>query len=185
MIKLFKFESYNVTIEPEVLLLAPFKKLWDRDKSKDKSIAMQELAYIYFMGDPRSDYQYIIDEESRLEEVYKTNGLKKRKFTTDEVKCIELYKQLTTTTSLELLKSLRLAVSAVQDELAATKETLSQLESKDKVNALKSLTSTIATIPNLIKQLVETEKLVSKEIEETTRKRGGDKGSSVFEEGGF
>ena len=183
--KLVKLENYRIVIEPELLLLKPFELIYKADNTKDKVEFYDFMTIVYFVYDPRSDYQYIIDEESRLEEVYKTNGLKKKKFTQNELKCIELYKQLTTTTSLELLKSLRLAVSAVQDELAATKETLSQLESKDKVNALKSLTSTIATIPNLIKQLVETEKLVSKEIEETTRKRGGDKGSSVFEEGGF
>ena len=60
MIKLFKYEGYTVTIEPEALMLAPFKALWKRDKSRDKSRAMQELAFIYFMGDPRSDYQYLV-----------------------------------------------------------------------------------------------------------------------------
>ena len=183
--KLVKIENYKLTVESELLLLKPFELIYEADKTKDKVNFYNFLTIVYFTYDPRSDYMYIIDEESRLEEVCKTNGIKRNKFTDNEKKCIELYKQLTTTNTLELLKSLRIAVSAVQDELIATKETLSSLESKDKVNALKSLTSTIATIPNLIKQLTETEKLVSKELEETTRKRGGDKGSSVFEEGGF
>ena len=54
--KLFRYEGYNITISEEALLLKPFKTLWDRDKSKDKYKAMQELGYIYFMEDPRSDY---------------------------------------------------------------------------------------------------------------------------------
>lgn len=183
--KLVKIENYKLTVEPELLLLKPFELIYNADNTKDKIYFYDFMTVLYFTYDPRSDYMYIIDEESRLEEVYKTNGIKRSKFTKNELKCIELYKQLTTTNSLELLKSLRIAVNAVQDELIATKKTLSDIEGKDKVTALKSLTSTIATIPNLIKQLTETEKLVSKEIEETTRKRGGDKGSSVFEEGGF
>ena len=55
--RLIKYEGYNLTIEPELLTLAPFKKIWTRDKSKDKSKALQELGYIYFMYDIRSDYQ--------------------------------------------------------------------------------------------------------------------------------
>ena len=37
------------------------KEIWDRDNDKYKSMAKQELAYIYYMADPRSDYQYLID----------------------------------------------------------------------------------------------------------------------------
>ena len=50
MIKLFNYEGYVVTVEPEAIMLAPFKAIYDRDKRKDKSMAMQELAYIYFMS---------------------------------------------------------------------------------------------------------------------------------------
>ena len=64
--RLIKYEGYNLTIEPELLTLAPFKKIWTRDKSKDKSKALQELGYIYFMYDIRSDYQIYIDEEKRI-----------------------------------------------------------------------------------------------------------------------
>ena len=49
MIKLFKYEGYSVAVEPEAIMLAPFKAIWDRDKRKDKSMAMQELAYIYYL----------------------------------------------------------------------------------------------------------------------------------------
>ena len=183
--KLVKIENFQVVIEPELLLLKPFRNLYDKDTTRDKDKFYQFITLVYFTYDPRSDYMYILDEASRLEEVSKSNGIKLKKFTNDEIQCIELYKQLTTTTSLELLKSVKIAISAVQKELLTTKTTLDDLDSKDKVAALKSLTSTISTIPNLIKQLTETEKLVSKEIEETTRKRGGEKGSSIFEEGGF
>jgi hypothetical protein len=67
MIKLFKRDGYDVKVDPEALLLKPFKKIWDRDKSKDKNRAMQELGFIYFVCDPRSDYQYLVDIEVRKE----------------------------------------------------------------------------------------------------------------------
>ena len=65
MIKLFKYEGYKLNISEEALLLKPFKEIWQRDKSKNKDKALQELGYIYFMSDPRSDYQYLVDEEER------------------------------------------------------------------------------------------------------------------------
>lgn len=181
--KLVKIENYQVVIEPELLLLKPFKTLYDSDKTLDKTKFYQFITMLYFTYDPRSDYMYIIDEDSRLDEVCKTNGLKKSKFGPNEVKCISLYKQLTTTTALELLKSIKIAINAVQNELLSTQDTLNSLESKDKVTALKSLTGTLSAVPDLVKKLTETERIVSKELEEKGRVRGGGNNQSIFEDG--
>ena len=35
--KLLKYEGYNITFEPELLMLKVFKKLHKRDKTRDKS----------------------------------------------------------------------------------------------------------------------------------------------------
>lgn len=72
--KLFKYEGYEVRVAPEALTMKPFKKLWDRDKSKAKDRATQELAFLYFYCDPRSDYQYITDDEMRMDAVKKGIG---------------------------------------------------------------------------------------------------------------
>jgi len=37
--RLFKYEDYDISIEPEALLLKPFKEIWKRDKSKSKDRA--------------------------------------------------------------------------------------------------------------------------------------------------
>ena len=68
--KLFKFEGYKVIIEPEALLLKPFRLIWERDKKETKEKAINELGFVYFFADPRSDYQYIVDEDERI----KANG---------------------------------------------------------------------------------------------------------------
>ena len=77
MIKLFKYENYTVTISEEALLLKPFKKIWLRDKSKYKERALSELGFIYFYCDPRSDYQYLIDDEERATAIKQGEGLSK------------------------------------------------------------------------------------------------------------
>jgi hypothetical protein len=72
--KVFKYENYEVKVAPEALLLKPFKKIWDRDKSKNKERAILEMSFLYFYCDPRSDYQYITDNDTRLEAVKKGVG---------------------------------------------------------------------------------------------------------------
>ena len=73
--KLFKYEGYKITVEPEALLLKPFKALWKRDRSLTKDKAMMELGFIYFFCDVRSDYQYIVDPEDRMKEIKLGEGL--------------------------------------------------------------------------------------------------------------
>ena len=43
-------------IPPSSLTIPELKKLWDRDKSKKKSKAYQELSYVYHMCDFNSEY---------------------------------------------------------------------------------------------------------------------------------
>lgn len=53
---LFKLVNYKIDINPDVLSFGPFKEIWDRDTTKDKSVARQELSYVYFMADFKSIY---------------------------------------------------------------------------------------------------------------------------------
>ena len=74
--RLLTYEGYNLTIDPMALTLKPFKTIWTRDKSAKKDKAIQEIAYIYFMEDPRSDYQYIVDREERDKQIREGEGIK-------------------------------------------------------------------------------------------------------------
>lgn len=70
--QLFDLKNYQVTFSPQALCLIPFKKLWDRDKSTDKVKAIQELSYIWFMSDYKSDFSDILDPKERDVEVKKS-----------------------------------------------------------------------------------------------------------------
>lgn len=170
--RLVKINNYRLEVEDELLLLKPFKDLYKSDKTKDKSKFMDFLTIVYYTYDPRSDYNYIVYEDERLEEVCISNGLEVPKFTTKELECIELYKKLTTTISAELLKSTKIAISKVQQFL----ETVDMNERDDKgktVHSISTITSAVKQIPALVKEVTEAEKMVAKEIEEAGRARGG------------
>jgi hypothetical protein len=67
--RLFEILNSKLTISEEAYLLNPFKKLWDRDKTKDKERALAELGYVYYIEDFKSDFSDIIDESDRVMEV--------------------------------------------------------------------------------------------------------------------
>lgn len=171
MLKLFKFEGYSVKIEPEVLALLPFKALWDRDKHKDKRVAMQEFAYIYFMGDPRSDYQYIIDEEERSKEIQKGLGMPSTWKKDSKVqRALDFYNSFKPA-SAGLLEDTKVAVNKLRQLLRDIDLTATDDKGKP-VYTLNTITATIKQIPSLVKDLDEAERTLAKDIVEQSRARG-------------
>lgn len=171
MIKLFEYEGYQVKVAPEALLLKPFKTLWNRDKKKDKIIAMQELAVIYFMEDPRSDYQYIIDRNDRLKEIIRGLGLPNSWEPDDKVKDAMAFYASFKPTSAGLLEDTRYAIDKLREMLRNIN--LDERDDKGKpVHTLSTITSTIKQIPALIKDLDEAERTLNKDIIAEAKARG-------------
>lgn len=181
MIKLFKYEAYTVSVEPEAIMLVPFKRLWDRDKTKDKRVAQQEFAYIYFMGDPRSDYQYIIDEEQRSLEVTQALGMPEKWVPDDQVKAALDYYNSFKPSSAGLLEDTRVAVNKLRELLRNI-----DLEAKDDkgkpIYTLNTITATIKQIPGLVKDLDEAERTLSRDIMQESKARGSQTKSIMEDE---
>lgn len=166
MIRLFKYEAFEVSVEPEALMLAPFKAIYSRDKHKDKSLAKQELAYIYFMGDPRSDYQYLVDPEVRSEEIIKGLGMpagwKPDKVVERALTFYESFKPM----SAGLLEDTRFFVNKYRKKIREV-----DFENLD-VKELKEVGAIIKQIPGLAKDLDEAERTLSKDIIAEAKARG-------------
>ncbi len=178
--KLFKYEGYKITISEEALLLKPFKEIWQRDKSKNKDKALQELGYIYFMSDPRSDYQYLVDEEERSKSIKEGEGIP-NSWNPDKVvlDAITFYKSFKPTSAL-LLEDTRFAVDKLRKLLREID--LTQTDDKGKpIYTLNTITATIKQIPSLVKDLDEAEKTLSKEIMESSKVRGSQE-KSMYED---
>lgn len=171
MLRLFKYEGFKMTIEPEVLLLKPFKKIWDKDKSKNKEKAFMDLGFIYFFSDPRSDYQYITDEEDRIEAIKEGEGLPKEWTIYKELQeAIDYYNTFNPTSHL-LLKDTRLAVDKLR--ILLRNIDLNQTDDKGRpVYTLNTIVSTINQVPILVKNLDEAEKTLAKEMIQNDKIRG-------------
>lgn len=175
MMKLLKFEGYKVVIEPELLTLKPFKQIWQRDRTINKDKALAEIAFIYFMADPRSDYQYLVDDKERMEAIKEGEGLPP-KWQPDKVvtEAMDFYMSFKPISAL-LLEDTRFMVDKYRKRLKA--QEFDDLEIKD----LKEVGALIKQIPPLVKDLDEAEKALNSEMKSSGKMRGsGEK--TIFED---
>lgn len=173
--KLLRYEGYRVVIEPELLVLKPFKQIWTRDRTINKDRALAEIAFIYFMADPRSDYQYLVDEKERMEAIKEGEGLPP-KWQPDRIvtEAMDFYMSFKPISAL-LLEDTRFMVDKYRKRLKA--QEFDDLEIKD----LKEVGALIKQIPPLVKDLDEAEKALNSEMKSSGKMRGsGEK--TIFED---
>ena len=180
---LVELVNYEVVPTQECFLIKPLRQLFNADKSKNKEKFMQQLSVVYFMADPRSSYNYVTDLDDRLEMIKEQEGLDKNFKIDDKLsEAIECYKKHTMTTSTLLLEDARTAVDKVRQFLREVN--LDDVDDKGKPKyTINSITAALKQIPQLAKDLQETEKTVTREIEEVGRARGGNERKKAFEDG--
>lgn len=175
MIKLFRYEGYKIVISEEAFALKPFRQIWQRDKTINKDKAIMELGFIYFFSDPRSDYQYLVDEKERMEAIKEGEGLPPKwqpdKIVTEAMDFYASFKPL----SALLLEDIRFMVDKYRKRLKA--QEFDGLEIRD----LKEVGALIKQISPLIRDLDEAEKALNSEMKSSGKMRGsGEK--TIFED---
>lgn len=182
---LFEIENNVVVFSPQALLIEPFKKIWDSDKSEDKSKAVKYLGFIYYMADQRSDFMHILDRDERIEEIKKFMGLpatfkgKGREY----VKAIQFYKKASETTSTKLLESTRLVIEKISKFLDNLDMNERDPRSNKPIHDIGKITASVEKVPKLVKALNEIEKEVVKEKE--LKAQSGNKTAAMFEDFGM
>ena len=178
--KLLKYEGYKLSFEPELLTLKPFKTLYQRDRTKEKTKMMQELAFIYFFCDARSDYQYLTDEDNRRLAILEGEGMPLTWKPDKQVQeAMDFYNTFKPTSAL-LLEDTRIAI----DKLRTLLRNIDLTDKDDKgkpIYTLNTITSTINQIPTLVKNLNEAERAINKEIFESNKVRGAQE-KSMYED---
>ena len=170
MKRLFDIVNGKVIMNPTALWLPQFKKLWDRDKSKYKSKAVNEISYIVFMygfHSPYSAYNEDDKEKKILQDYFPDNP--NWRPDKDMVLAIEKYKELQDSVALRALKAAKIGL----DKAAEYFETVSSDRASDILRIAKELGPTVKSLDMLTKQ-VEKEQLENSSI------RGGE-GIGLFE----
>lgn len=169
---IIEYNNYQIEPTQEAFLIKPIRDLYKADKSKTKDKFMTQMSVIYFLVDPRSSYNYIIDEDERLKAIIEQEGLPAN-FKIDKKlqEAIDIYKKHVITTSYLLLQDTKLAIDKVRQFLRDVD--LAAVDDKNKpIYTINSVTSAIKQIPQLAKDVIDAEKAITKEIEEQGKLRG-------------
>lgn len=180
---IINFDNFEITLTEEAFYIKPIRELFNADRTKGKEKFLQQMSIIYFLVDPRSSYSYIIDDEERFNEIKIQEGLPKD-FKIDKKlqEAIDTYKKHIITTSYLLLQDTKIAVERVRQFLRNID--LNAVDDKGKpMYTINSVTAAIKQIPQLAKDLADAEKMITKEIEEQGRARGGNERKKLFEDG--
>lgn len=184
--KLLVYDNYEVKPAPEILLVKPFRRLYNQDRSKNKEQFMQQMSYVFFMTDPRSTYAYMVDEEEREKAIIEQEGLPEDFHPSPLlVEAMTIYAKHTETSSSKLLTSIRVAIDALIEEMNDSKELLNERTDKGaRVTKTNDLITSINNVMKMIPQLQDLEKKVAAEVtEKETRAKGAE--NKMFEDGVF
>lgn len=162
--KLIEFDGMEFKIADEALLVRPIRELFQKDKSKKKEEFWKQISYLWFMCDPRSTYQYLVDEDVRAKEIKIQEGLGEDWEPSDLLReAMLIYRKHTITTAALLLEGMRKGI----DKLSAFLGTTSFSE-----KTVASMTSALKQIPDLSKALVEAERSLAKDFATEDAARG-------------
>ena len=172
--KVFDIVSGEVVIDPSRLIIPEFKKLWVRDKTKDKHKAMRELSYIVFKFDLSADNPYRGYSEYERETVLKKDLFGTLNWEPDiHVKdAIDKFRKLMETTNTRVL----LGAKKAAEELAKWFEQIdfSLVDGYGKpVFSARELSSNLKEVGNIVKSLAQLEQMVRQEQLDKTTTRGG------------
>lgn len=162
--KLIEFDGMEFKVADEAFLIRPIRELFQQDKSKKKEEFWKQLSYLWFMCDPRSTYQYLVDEEARAREIRIQEGLGEDWQPSDQLKeAMTMYRKHTITTAALLLEGMRKGIDKLSTFLGET--TFSE-------KTVASMTSALKQIPELSKALVEAEHSLAKDFATDDKARG-------------
>jgi hypothetical protein len=181
----FDRENVEITYSPLLLTLKPFKKLIERDKTKDKTLAKKELAFISFYTDDRSIYMYIVDAKEREQELIKDLELPKTWKVDKEIQeAIILYKERSTTVNSSIYRSACKAAIDIANYLQTADILLAERDENGKVvTDIAKITNALEKVPKIMANLNTAHQELIKEQKITEGRSKGSREFNMFEDG--
>lgn len=181
--RLFDLVNNQLAISEEAYLLTPFKKLWDRDKTKLKERALAEMGYIYFMEDFKSDFSDVVDEQERTVEVISVLELPSD-WKEDNVvrEAREFYrKRSEEITPLLLLRDSKVVIDKMREYFREVDFLALDEKGRPKYD-IDKLARVVERSAGILENLSKLETMVKKEVQ-SKKDKVGSKIKAVFEDG--
>jgi hypothetical protein len=175
--RLFTVINDEPVVNAPLINLGPFTKLWDRDKSDDKSNYKKWLLFIYYMCDYRSSFYEVDDKEQKIKlEVF---GRARVATPSTVIKCMEEYNDRNTPAEKRVLDGAISSTYTINKTLNKFQQNSDQLEQlisgyeKQIQEALKE--KNVLTAGELMNQKLQTQEKVldiSKKVADLVPKIG-------------
>ena len=181
----FDKENYSVSYSPQLLTLKPFKKLIDRDKSKNKERAVKEISFIAFFADLRSDYMYIVDDDERTHELIKDLDLPSTWKVDKEIQdAIDFYLERSTTVNSTIYQGACKAAIDVSKYLRTADILLQERDAHGKVVVdINKITGALEKVPKIMANLNAAHQELVKEQKITEGRSKGSRTFNMYEDG--
>lgn len=115
MIKIIDLKDSKIIVAPECLVIEPFKSVWEKDKSKDKTNAFNIIKYIWYFASFKSPlFQHSKEDRHKmiLEHIIKDD---KFKVTPEVEECISVFEKLHTTPSMKLFRAVQESIGKMEE----------------------------------------------------------------------
>jgi hypothetical protein len=114
MVKIIDLVDSKIIVAPECLVIEPFKSIWEKDKSKDKTQAFNMIKYTWYYASFKSPFfQHSNSDKHKL---IVDHILKEPKFkmTQDLLDCINMYDKIHTTPAMRLFRAVQESINKME-----------------------------------------------------------------------
>lgn len=173
--KLFDLQKGQVVMNPTALWIPQLRKVWNRDKSKDKEVATREISYIVFMYQYDSPYN-VYSETTKEKHIMKDFFEDMPEWEPDNVvkEAIAKFNELQDTAALRLLRTNRKSLDLIESFTDQVMEKISKgdidITESDKI--MDRIIKNAEKSGNLIQSLNKLQEVVAKEQSEHNSARG-------------
>jgi len=115
MVKIIDLVDSKIIVAPECLVIEPFKSIWEKDKSKDKTQAFNMIKYTWYYASFKSPFfQHSNSDKHKL---IVDHILKEPKFkmTQDLLDCINMYDKIHTTPAMRLFRAVQESINKMEE----------------------------------------------------------------------
>jgi hypothetical protein len=181
---LIQVKDYKLEISPEAYMIVPLRKIWERDRSPNKTKALGEFGYLYFMNDFKSDFIHITDDAERHRQVVKYCMASTQEYTPDELMlaATEVYRISQDTMTMQLFDAAKIGVNKIKEYI----KSIDLMEKDDKGKPVYNagmLHKMIQELGTTVDSIEKLENKVKKDLQSAKSNTRGSKEKAIFEDG--
>ena len=173
---LFKVEKKNVIPHTETLMVSPYKEIWERDESERKEFALEDLAFIEFMGsvkktNPYSGYSEDIKRTKIIEDIITRDDWEEDSLIVEGIRKLEEL-QRDASPTYNYYMSAKMAAEKMQNFFNGFSMSDVNMKTGNPLYKPRDITSALNDTSKVLQNLSDLREKVDNEVFEVTKNKG-------------